>query len=76
MLEFASILLILSILENQDKYVDSTINSYHKIKEEIVLLSEEFKTASSKRRKIISDKIKNLKSKLKRKNENVRKYDD
>jgi len=71
MLEFASILLILSILENQGKYVDSTIDSYHKIRQETIILKEEFKTASDRRKKIIIQKMESLKARLRK----IKEYD-
>lgn len=78
MLEFASILLILSILENQEKYVDSTIDSYHKIRQETVILKEEFKTASDKRKKIIIQKMEAIKARLRKikQYDRTRKYDN
>lgn len=58
------LVLLLSVIENQDRFVDPTIETMHKIKHEMRILNEELMLATENRRAAIKRRLKQLKNQL------------
>lgn len=64
MINVMNILMVVFLIENQERLVDPTIETCRKIRQEIHSLNEEFAISSEKRKQEISRKLSQLKKKL------------